>query len=55
MIKVMLTADNEWLHNAHYTNPDRPTDGDFMQSVEDFVAFKQNMILHGRGDLFGND
>ncbi len=54
MLKVKLTADNEWLHNAYYVNPDRPTDGDFMQSVEDFVAFKQNMILHGRGDLFDN-
>nr|WP_249205906.1 N-6 DNA methylase [Lactiplantibacillus plantarum] len=55
MMKVQLTSDNEWLHNAHYVNPDKPTDGDFMQSIEDYVAFKQNMILHGRGDLFNDD
>ncbi|MEC4742822.1 N-6 DNA methylase [Limosilactobacillus sp. c10Ua_36] len=55
LIKAELTVDNEWLHNAHYTNPDKPTDGDFMQTIQDYVAFKQNMILHGRGDLFDED
>lgn len=55
LIKTELTVDNEWLHNAHYTNPDKPTDGDFMQTIQDYVAFKQNMILHGRGDLFGEN
>lgn len=52
MMKVNLTADNEWVHNAHYTNPDKPTDADFMNAIADFVAFKHNMFLHGRGDLF---
>ena len=32
----------------HYTNPDKPTDGDFMKAVADYVAFKNNMELHGR-------
>lgn len=54
MVKVHLTPDNEWLHNAHYTNPDKPTDGDFMKAVADYVAFKNDMELHGRGDLFND-
>lgn len=52
MIKVQLTKDNEWLHNAHYTNPDRPTDGDFMKTIADYVAFKNDMELHGKGEIF---
>lgn len=52
MLKVQLTADNEWVHNAHYTNPNHPTDADFLNAIADYVVFKQNMILHGRGDLF---
>ena len=52
MLKVQLTKDNEWLHNAHYTNPDKPTDGDFMKAIADYVAFKHDMELHGKGDLF---
>ena len=52
MLKVKLTKDNEWLHNAHYTNPDKPTDGDFMKAVADYVAFKNNMELHGKGGIF---
>ena len=52
MIKVQLTKDNEWLHNAHYTNPDKPTDGDFMRTIADYIAFKNDMELHGKGDLF---
>ena len=52
MIKVQLTKDNEWLHNAHYTNPDKPTDGDFMKAIADYVAFKNDMELHGRGAMF---
>lgn len=52
MMKVQLTKDNEWLHNAYYTNPDKPTDGDFMKVIADYVAFKTDMELHGRGDMF---
>ena len=54
MLKVQLTKDNEWLHNAHYTNPDKPTDGDFMKAIADYVAFKHDMELHGKGDLFND-
>lgn len=54
MLKVQLTEENEWIHNAHYTNPDHPTDADFMNAVADYVSFKQDMILHGRGDLFND-
>lgn len=54
MLKIQLTVDNEWIHNAHYTNPDHPTDADFMGAIADYVAFKQDMILHGRGDLFND-
>lgn len=52
MIKIQLTKDNEWLHNAQYTNPDKPTDGDFMRTIVDYIAFKNDMELHGKGDLF---
>lgn len=52
MMKVQLTEDNEWIHNAHYTNPDHPTDGDFINTLADYIAFKQDMTLHGKGDLF---
>lgn len=52
MMKIQLTKDNEWVHNAHYTNPDKPTDADFVNAIADFISFKQDMILHGRGDIF---
>lgn len=55
MLKVNLTVDNEWLHNAHYTNPDKPTDADFMNAVADYIVFKQDMKLHGKGYLFDDD
>lgn len=54
MMPIQLTVDNEWVHNAHYTNPDKPSDADFLQAVADFVAFKQDMILHGKDYLFND-
>lgn len=52
VIKVQLSEDNEWVHNAHYTNMDKPTDADFANALADYLAFKQDMILHGKGGLF---
>lgn len=53
-MKVKLTKDNEWLYNAHYTNPDHPTDADFMDAVADYVAFEQDLKLHGKDWLFND-
>lgn len=49
---VQLTSDNAWLFNAHYTNPNHPTDADFEKTMEDYLTFKTNMELHGRSYLF---
>lgn len=54
MISIQLTVDNEWVHNAHYTNPDKPSDADFLNAVADYVSFKQDMILHGKEFLFND-
>ncbi len=51
-LKTTITADDEWLHSFYYFNETIPTDEDFNKTIQDYLAFKFDMTVHGRGDLF---
>lgn len=52
--RVQLTKDNDWLFNAHYTNPNPPKELDFKETIANYLTFRNNMKLHGRDYLFNN-
>ena len=54
-LKTPIAADDEWLHSFYYFNETIPTDEDFEKTMQDYLAFKFNMTIHGRGDLFGKN
>lgn len=53
MLKTMIEAEDEWLHNFYYFDDEVPTDGEFEKTMADYLTFEFNMIAHGRGYLFG--
>jgi hypothetical protein len=52
-IKTPIAVDDEWLHSFYYFNEAIPTDEYFEKTIQDYLAFKFDMTIHGRGDLFG--
>jgi Type I restriction-modification system methyltransferase subunit len=52
MVKSTITADDEWLHSFYYFNEDIPSEDDFVKSISDYLAFKFDMYVHGKGHLF---
>ncbi|WP_300558438.1 N-6 DNA methylase [Companilactobacillus sp.] len=52
IVKSVIKPDEEWLHSFYYFNDEIPTDADFEKTVQDYLAFKFDMTVHGRGDLF---
>ncbi|MDR1453529.1 MAG: SAM-dependent methyltransferase [Candidatus Margulisbacteria bacterium] len=53
MVKTKVDADDEWLHSFYYFNDEIPGDADFEKTMADYLTFEFNMIIHGRGYLFG--
>ena len=51
-LKTPIAVDDEWLHSFYYFNEAIPTDEDFNKAIQDYLAFKFDMTVHGRGDLF---
>lgn len=52
MVKSTIKPEDEWLHSFYYFNDEIPTDADFEKTLQDYLAFKFDMSIHGRGDLF---
>ena len=53
MVETEIEAGDEWLHSFYYYNDEIPTEKDFADSLADYLTFEFNMIVHGRGYLFG--
>lgn len=52
IVKSTIKPDDEWLHSFYYFNDEIPTDTDFEKTIQDYLSFKFDMTVHGRGDLF---
>ena len=52
MVEAQIEADDEWLHSFYYYNDELPEEGEFVESLADYLTFEANMIFHGRGYLF---
>lgn len=53
MVETVIDSGDEWLHSFYYYNDEIPTEKDFADSLADYLTFEFNMIVHGRGYLFG--
>ncbi|MDR0942023.1 MAG: N-6 DNA methylase [Holosporales bacterium] len=53
MVKAKIKPDDEWLHSFYYFNDEPPTEADFEKTMADYLTFEFNMIMRGRGYLFG--
>ncbi len=54
-VKTTIEPEDEWLHSFYYFNDEIPTEGEFRNTIADYITFEVNMITHGRGYLFGFD
>ncbi|WP_228473308.1 HsdM family class I SAM-dependent methyltransferase [Listeria seeligeri] len=52
VVSSIVTAEDEWLHSYFYFNNEIPNEEVFEQVVADYLLFKLDMKLHGRGDMF---
>jgi type I restriction-modification system DNA methylase subunit len=52
IVKSTVKPEDEWLHSFYYFNDEIPTDADFEKTIQDYLSFKFDMTVHGRGDLF---
>lgn len=52
IVKSAITFEDEWLHNHFYFNDRIPEPEDFLKTVQDYLAFKFDQTVHGRGYLF---
>lgn len=55
MVKSSITAEDEWLHSYFYFNDSIPTHEAFEKTVQDYLAFKFDQTVHGRGYLFDEE
>lgn len=55
MVKTTIDDTDEWIHSFYYYNDEIPSEQDFEKAVADYMAFEFNMIMQGRGYLFGLD
>lgn len=52
LVKSSITSEDEWLHSYFYFNDSIPTREDFIKTQQDYLSFKFDQIIHGRGYLF---
>ncbi len=55
MVETEIEDGDEWLHSFYYYNDEIPGERDFSDSLADYLTFEFNMIVHGRGYLFGGN
>ncbi|WP_304341184.1 HsdM family class I SAM-dependent methyltransferase [Metaclostridioides mangenotii] len=55
MVKSTVTDEDEWLHSYFYFNDTIPNPEDFEKTVQDYLAFKFDQTVHGRGYLFDDE
>lgn len=55
MVKSSITAEDEWLHSYFYFNDSIPSPESFEKTVQDYLAFKFDQTVHGRGYLFDSE
>lgn len=55
MVKSSVTSEDEWLHSYFYFNDSIPTHEVFEKAVHDYLAFKFDQTVHGRGYLFDKE
>ena len=55
MVKSSVTAEDEWLHSYFYFNDAVPTPEAFEKTVQDYLTFKFDQTVHGRGYLFDDE
>lgn len=51
-VESIVKPDDEWLHSFYYFDDRPPTENDFKESVNDYLSFQLDMVLHNRGYLF---
>lgn len=54
-LKTTITPGDEWLHSFYYFNDKIPIDTDFDKTIQDYLAFKFDMTVHGKGYLFDDN
>lgn len=52
-VKTKVESSDEWLHSYFYFNDEIPTNEDFQRTVGNYMSFEFDMIMQGRGYLFG--
>lgn len=52
VVKSTITAEDEWLHSYFYFNDSIPEPEEFAKTVQDYLAFKFDQTVHGKGYLF---
>lgn len=55
LVKSKVTSEDEWLHSYFYFNDSLPTPETFEKKVQDYLAFKVDQTIHGRGYLFNDE
>lgn len=55
MVKSAITPEDEWLHSYFYFNDSIPKPDAFEKTVQDYLAFKFDQTVHGRGYLFDEE
>lgn len=53
MVESRVCAQDEWLHSFFYFNDDVPDESDFEKTMADYLSFEFEMIVKGKGYLFG--
>lgn len=51
-VKSTVNPEDEWLHSFYYFDDNPPTEENFKESVNDYLAFQLNMVLQDRDYLF---
>lgn len=51
MIKTTVKYDDDWLHSYYYINEEIPTEQEFKETIDDYINFEFNMILHDKEHL----
>jgi len=55
VVRSTITADDEWLHSYFYFDDAIPNSDIFEKTVQDYLAFKFDQTVHGRGYLFDEE
>ncbi|HAP4929224.1 TPA: N-6 DNA methylase [Enterococcus faecalis] len=54
-VRSTVTAEDEWLYSYFYFNDEIPKPEAFEKTVQDYLAFKFDQTIHGRGYLFEDE